>query len=205
MDCIPLGSSVHGIFQARILEWIAIPFPGNLADPETEPESPALQADSLQLQVKSYYRSLDLDESEKWKWKLLICVWLFVTPWAIYSPWNSPGQNTGVGSLSLLQGIFPTQGSNWVDSLPAELQGNPKNTGVGSYPFSSGSSWPGNWTRDSWIAGGFFTNWAIRGRYLSIQHLHFTEDEAKALGGYPPEVHVPSTLESVLILYLLIP
>ena len=27
----------------------------------------------------------------------------------LYSPWNSPGQNTGVGSLSLLQGIFPTQ------------------------------------------------------------------------------------------------
>ena len=30
----------------------------------------------------------------------------------LYSPWNSPGQNTGVGSHSLLQGIFPTQGSN---------------------------------------------------------------------------------------------
>ena len=30
----------------------------------------------------------------------------------LYSPWNSPGQNTGVGSLSLLQEIFPTQGSN---------------------------------------------------------------------------------------------
>ena len=30
----------------------------------------------------------------------------------LYSQWNSPGQNTGVGSLSLLQGIFPTQGSN---------------------------------------------------------------------------------------------
>ena len=29
-----------------------------------------------------------------------------------YSPWNSPGQNTGVDSLSLLQGIFPTQESN---------------------------------------------------------------------------------------------
>ena len=29
-----------------------------------------------------------------------------------HSPWNSPGQNTGVGSLSLLQRIFPTQGSN---------------------------------------------------------------------------------------------
>ena len=30
----------------------------------------------------------------------------------LYSPWNSPGQNTGVGSLSLLQGIFPSKGSN---------------------------------------------------------------------------------------------
>jgi len=33
-------------------------------------------------------------------------------PYVLYSPWNSPGQNTGVGSRSLLQGIFPTQGSN---------------------------------------------------------------------------------------------
>ena len=33
-------------------------------------------------------------------------------PHGLYSPWNSPGQHTGVGSLSLLQGIFPTQGSN---------------------------------------------------------------------------------------------
>ena len=47
-------------------------------------------------------------------------------PHGLYSPWNSPGQNTGVGSLSLLQGIFPTQGSNpglpplQADSLPAE-------------------------------------------------------------------------------------
>ena len=33
-------------------------------------------------------------------------------PQGLYSPWSFPGQNTGVGSLSLLQGIFPTQGSN---------------------------------------------------------------------------------------------
>ena len=32
-------------------------------------------------------------------------------PHGLCSPWNSPGQNTGVGSLSLLQGIFPIQGS----------------------------------------------------------------------------------------------
>ena len=36
----------------------------------------------------------------------------FLRPHGLYSPWNSPGQNTGVGSHSLLQGIFPTQGSN---------------------------------------------------------------------------------------------
>ena len=54
-----------------------------------------------------------------------------------YSPWNSPGQKTGVGSLSLLQGVFPSQGelrspALQVDSLPAEPQGKRKNTGVGS-------------------------------------------------------------------------
>ena len=43
------------------------------------------------------------------KWKLLSRVRLFPM-YGLY-PWNSPGQNTGVGSLSLLQGTFPTQGS----------------------------------------------------------------------------------------------
>ena len=44
-------------------------------------------------------------------WKLLSPVRFFVTPWK-YSPWKSSGQNTGVGSCSLLQGIFSIQGSN---------------------------------------------------------------------------------------------
>ena len=34
-------------------------------------------------------------------------------PRGLYSPWNSPSQNTREDSLSLLQGIFPTQESNW--------------------------------------------------------------------------------------------
>ena len=38
-------------------------------------------------------------------------------PHGLYSPWNSPGQNTGVGSLSLLQGIFPTQGTTQVSCI----------------------------------------------------------------------------------------
>ena len=44
--------------------------------------------------------------------KSLSCIQFFATLWTIYSPWNSPGHNTGVGSLALLQWIFPTQGSN---------------------------------------------------------------------------------------------
>ena len=47
MDCSPPGSSVQGILQARILEWVAISSSGDLPDPGIEPSSPALQADSL--------------------------------------------------------------------------------------------------------------------------------------------------------------
>ena len=50
-------------------------------------------------------------------------------PHLLYGPWDSPGQNTGVGSLSLLQGIFPTQAVN--QGLPIQV---------------------------SCIAGGFFTS-----------------------------------------------
>ena len=63
-----------------------------------------------------------------------------VRPHGLYSPWNFPGQNTGVGNLSLLQGIFPTQGSNpalQADYLPAELSGKPKLRKGCSYVFTS--------------------------------------------------------------------
>jgi len=42
MDCSPPGFSVPGIFQARILEWVAIPFSRDLPDPGIEHTSPAL-------------------------------------------------------------------------------------------------------------------------------------------------------------------
>ena len=75
----------------------------------------------------------------------------FVVKWKLlYSPWNSPDQNTGVGSLSLFQEIFPTQGSN--PGLPhcrqilyqVSHKGNPRILEWVAYPFSSGSSWPRN-------------------------------------------------------------
>ena len=100
--------------------------------------------------------------------------------WAhgLYSSWNSPGQNIGVGSLFLLQEIFPTQG--WNPRLPHCRQihyqlshkGSPRILEWVSYPFSSRSSWPRNWTTVSCIAGRFFTNWAIReahtGHWLAL-------------------------------------
>ena len=47
VDCSPPGSSVHGILQARVLGWVAIPFSMNFPDPGIEAASTALQADSL--------------------------------------------------------------------------------------------------------------------------------------------------------------
>ena len=95
-------------------------------------------------------------------------------PRGLYSPWNSLGHSTRVGSLSLLQGIFPTQGSN--PGLPHCRQilyqlshkGSPKILEWVAYPLSRGSSWPRNRTRVSHMAGGFFTSWATRAMVFPV-------------------------------------
>ena len=107
-----------------------------------------------------------MKEKEKKKWKLLSCVQLLATH-GLCSPWNSPCQNTGVGSLSLLQGIFPSQGSNpgfrvAGRSLQAESQGKPKNVGVGSLSLLQWIFLTQELNQVSCIAGRCFTNWAIR-------------------------------------------
>ena len=89
-------------------------------------------------------------------------------PHALYSPWTSPGQNTGVGSLSLLQGIFPTQG--WNPGLPScrwilyqlSHKGSPGILEWIAYPFSRGSSQPRNQTGVSCMAGRSFPSLATR-------------------------------------------
>ena len=92
----------------------------------------------------------------------------------LYSPLGSsahrdfPEKNTGVGCHALLQGIFPTQGSNPGLQHCGQMlyhlsyQGSPRIVEWVAYPFSMGSSWPRNWTRIACIAGGFFTSWATR-------------------------------------------
>ena len=173
MDCSPPDSSVHGILQPRILEWVAISFTRGSSWPrdwtwvscisctgrqilttvppgkpmrmyiyvcvsvcETESESCPVVSDSLQLHR---LQSIELSRPEYW-----------------------------MGSLSLLQGIFPTQGSysglSHYRQILCQLshKGSPRILEWVAHPFSSGSSWPRNWTRVSCIAGGFFTNWARR-------------------------------------------
>ena len=105
----------------------------------------------------------DIDIISKRKWKLLSLVWH-----GLSSPWNSPGLNTGVGSLSLIQGIFPTQGSNpgfspcsWI-LYKLRHQGGTRILEWIVYPFSSRSSQPRNRTGVSCIAGRFFTSWATK-------------------------------------------
>ena len=85
-------------------------------------------------------------------------------PHGLYSPWNSPGQNPGVGSLSLLQWIFSTQGSNpglphrWRILYQLSHKGSPRILKWVACSFSRGSSWARNRTGVSCIAGRFFTN-----------------------------------------------
>ena len=88
--------------------WSGLPFPppGDLPDPGIKPrspKSPTLAGGFFTTEPPGKPQS----DSES-----LSIVSHSLRPHGLSSPWNAPGQNTGVGSLSLLQGIFPTQGSN---------------------------------------------------------------------------------------------
>ena len=128
-------------------------------------------------------------------------------PHGLYSPWNSAGQNTGVGSLALLQGIFPTQGSN--PGLPhcrqilyqLSHQGSPRILEWVACPFSRRSSRPRNWIRVSCIAGRFFTNWALR---ESLTPLPGIELQSPALEGDVLTTGPPANLsETICLAYVL--
>ena len=101
---------------------------------ETNPTSQSISWSSMQMDAVTF----------EWmsEWKLLRCV-NSLWPHGLYSPWNSLGQNTRVVILSLLQGFFPTQGSNpgllhcrrilygWATTKPM-------NTGVGGLSLLQG-------------------------------------------------------------------
>ena len=95
---------------------------------------------------------------------------------------KSPGKNTGVSCHALLQGIFPTQGSNlgllhcrqilyWLSH-----RGSPRILEWVAYAFSRWSSRPRNQAMISCIADGFFTSWATRKLLIGPQFLHIESE-----------------------------
>ena len=105
----PLDYTVCGILQARILEWVAFSFSKGSSQPR----------DGTHVSCFSYIESeyfmaepTGKPHNVVLKSESLSVVSNSLQPHGLYSPWNSPGQNTGVGSLFVLPGIFPTQGSN---------------------------------------------------------------------------------------------
>ena len=68
MDCVAHQTPLSmGILQARILEWVAIPSPGDLLDPGFEPGSPTLQEDSLPFEPLENPLKKILNENAKYK------------------------------------------------------------------------------------------------------------------------------------------
>ena len=91
MDCSLAGSSVHGIFQVRVLEWGAITF-----------SKTTITNHSPSLWVSEWSCSVVSDSLQPYG----------LYPTRLLRPWDFPGKNTGVGWHFLLQEIFLTQGLN---------------------------------------------------------------------------------------------
>ena len=120
----------------------------------------------------------------------------------LYSPWNSPGQNTGVGSLSLLQGIFPTQGSNprllHCRQILYQLshKGSPKILEWVVYPFSSGSSQPRNWIGSPALQADSLPT-ELWGKVYILCNFH--EFRVRAASVIPRKTHKRWTLRSEML------
>ena len=98
MDCM-----IHRIIQDRILEVLAFPFSRGSSQPWDQTQVSQIAGE--------FFSSWAGREAQKESERLSVLS-DSLRPHGLYNPWNSPGQNTGVGSLPLLQGIFLTQESN---------------------------------------------------------------------------------------------
>ena len=120
VDCSLPGFSVHGILQARTLEWVAVYFSRGFSKPRDWTQVSCLagrlftisatREARVYLYTWSTYVVIILNQ-------VLFCVlWKLSVYTILWStslcPWDFPGKNIGVGYHFLLQGIFPIQGSN---------------------------------------------------------------------------------------------
>ena len=110
MDCSQPGSSVHGILQARILEWLAISFSRVSSRPRNRSRGSC--AAGKFFTNCATRQALDMYEVKWSEVKLLRHVRLFETPWTVAyqvpPSLDFPGKNTGMGCHFLLQEIFLT-------------------------------------------------------------------------------------------------
>ena len=107
-DCSPPGSSVHGILQARILEWVAISFSRGSSRPRDQTQvsyiAGGLFTDSPQgssFQIFKHSECFLLSHFSR----VQLCGPHRQQPTRLPTPWDSPGKNTGVGCYFLLQCI----------------------------------------------------------------------------------------------------
>ena len=107
VNCSPPGSSVRGVSQERMLEWVAISSCRTYSWSRNWTQISCLAGEFFTTEPPG--KTIDHFENENESRSVLSDS---LQPHRLYSPWNSPGQNTEVGSPSLLQGIFPTQGLN---------------------------------------------------------------------------------------------
>ena len=94
LDCNLLGSSVHGILQARILEWVAIqpfPSPGDLPNPGIKPRFPTLEVDSLPVELSGKLKNTGVGSLTLLQWILL--------GFANESPWDSSENSVFVNEI----------------------------------------------------------------------------------------------------------
>ena len=105
MDCVLPGLSVHGIFQARVLEsGLPFPSPGDIPDPGIKPRSPTLQADALPHHLKSGDKSWK-QRGDMWTWLFICCFAVpFLIPYLWMKLWNKvrKGSVTHPGLLGTL-------------------------------------------------------------------------------------------------------
>ena len=75
--CDPMDYTIHGILQARILKWVAVPFPRDFLNPGIEPRSPTLQVDSLAAEPQeSPNRTIVVKGFMIWIWVLKLLIFL---------------------------------------------------------------------------------------------------------------------------------
>ena len=143
MDCSPPSSSVHEIFQARILDWVAISFSRGSSQPRDQTQV------SCNIYIYNIISSVNSDRIGVVRVDILVLFQILVEELSTFHFWSEVKFPQLCLTLCdpmdyTVQGILQARILEWV-----------------AFPFYRGSSQPRNWTEVSCLAGRFFINWAM--------------------------------------------